>query len=256
MLQNEPYLNHSLLSSYMNVGLILPLEICQLAEKSYYNGQAPLSSVEGFIRQVLGWREFVRGIYNLKMPRYAQMNYFDASEPLPALYWGAPTNMSCLREAVLHTKVHAYSHHIQRLMVTGNFALIAGLNVQQVHQWYLEVYSDAYEWVELPNTLGMALFADGGILASKPYAASGNYIHKMSNFCAGCKYNPKETLGENACPLNALYWDFFARNRSKLEGNPRIPYVFNNWDRFGDEKQKAIIERADHIRALLQTGLL
>lgn len=208
MVKKEAYLYHSLLSSYINSGLLLPLEICQLAEEAYKNHHAPLNAVEGFIRQILGWREFVRGIYWLKMPQYADLNYLETKAPLPNFYWGAKTHMICVSEAVFHTKIHAYSHHIQRLMVTGNFALIAGLDVKQVQEWYLAVYSDAFEWVEMPNTLGMALFADGGIVGSKPYAASGKYINKMSNFCDTCYYDPNEMVGEKACPFNALYWDF------------------------------------------------
>jgi deoxyribodipyrimidine photolyase-related protein len=247
MVKGEPYLYHSLLSSYINAGLLLPREICELAEKAYKNGQAPLNAVEGFIRQILGWREYIRGIYWLKMPEYGELNYFSAKTPLPDFYWGGKTHMRCISEAVSNTKEHAYSHHIQRLMITGNFALIAGLDVKEVQEWYLAVYSDAYEWVEMPNTLGMALFGDGGIVASKPYAASGNYIHKMSNFCQSCPYDPKETLGEKACPFNALYWDFLIRNRRKLESNHRLPYVYTTWDKFDPEKQKAIRTKALEI---------
>lgn len=256
MLKGEAYLYHSLLSSYINAGLLLPLEICQLAEKAYKNGYASLNSVEGFIRQILGWREFVRGIYWLKMPEYSQLNYLNAKTNLPSFYWGGKTHMACISEAVAHTKIHAYSHHIQRLMVTGNFALIAGLDVQQVQEWYLAVYSDAFEWVEMPNTLGMALFGDGGIVGSKPYAASGKYINKMSNFCDQCYYDPKEMIGEKACPFNALYWDFMARNRHKLEFNQRLPYVYSTWDKFPADKQSAIRNKAINILALMEIGEL
>ena len=244
MVTGEAYLNHSLLASYLNAGLLLPLEICQKAEAHYRQGRAPLNAVEGFIRQIIGWREYVRGIYWLKMPEYGQLNYLNAKIPLPDFYWGKQTNMACIAEVVNQTKIHAYSHHIQRLMVTGNFALIAGLDVKQVQEWYLAVYSDAYEWVEMPNTLGMALFGDGGILGSKPYAASGKYIHKMSNFCQKCIYNPDDLLGEFACPFNALYWDFFARNRKKLAVNQRISYVYGTWDKFTELKQTAIRAKA------------
>ena len=216
MLQGEPYMFHSLLAAYLNSGLLLPLELCQMAERAFQAGKAPLNAVEGFIRQILGWREFVRGIYWRLMPDYAELNFFEATRPLPAFYWGAPTKMACVAEAVRHTKQHAYSHHIQRLMVTGNFALLAGLSPVEVCEWYLAVYADAYDWVELPNTLGMALFADGGLMASKPYAASGKYINRMSNFCKGCAYDPEDTIGDNACPFNALYWDFIDRNADKL----------------------------------------
>lgn len=244
MVACEAYLNHSLLSSYLNAGLLLPLELCQMAEAAYHAGTAPLNAVEGFIRQILGWREYVRGIYWHLMPQYASLNYLNATRKLPDFYWGGKTEMFCMAEAVRHTVEHAYSHHIQRLMVTGNFALLAGLDVQQVQEWYLAVYADAYEWVEMPNTLGMALFGDGGIMASKPYAASGKYIHKMSNFCQHCRYDPEVTIGENACPFNALYWDFLARHEDKLRGNQRMPYVYATWEKFGTEKQQAIRTQA------------
>jgi deoxyribodipyrimidine photolyase-related protein len=240
----EAYLNHSLLSSYLNAGLLLPLELCQMAEVAYHAGTAPLNAVEGFIRQILGWREYIRGIYWHFMPEYGQQNYLNATTPLPDFYWGAPTKMFCMAESVGHTRDHAYSHHIQRLMITGNFALIAGLDVKAVQHWYLAVYSDAYEWVEMPNTLGMALFGDGGIVASKPYAASGKYIHKMSNYCEKCYYDPNEMTGEKACPFNALYWDFMVRHEDKFRGNQRMPFVFSTWDKFTDEKQAEIRAQA------------
>ena len=254
MVKGEAYLNHSLLSSYINVGLLLPLEICQKAEAMYRKDKAPLNAVEGFIRQILGWREYVRGIYWLKMPEYGELNYLNAKLPLPGFYWGGKTNMACIKEVVHHTKEHAYSHHIQRLMITGNFALLAGVDVQQVQAWYLAVYSDAYEWVEMPNTLGMALFGDGGILGSKPYAASGKYINKMSDFCKQCSYNPLEMSGEKACPFNALYWDFFVRNRKKLEFIQRLTFVYSTWDRFTGPKKESIKNQAASIFNQMQAG--
>jgi deoxyribodipyrimidine photolyase-related protein len=256
MVKGEAYLNHSLLSSYINAGLLLPLEVCQKAEIAYRQGKAPLHAAEGFIRQILGWREYVRGIYWLNMPEYAELNYLQAHTPLPEFYWGSKTNMACINEAVLHTKMHAYSHHIQRLMVTGNFALIAGLDVKQVQEWYLAVYSDAYEWVEMPNTLGMALFGDAGLLGSKPYASSGKYINRMSNFCEHCRYDPQDMLGENGCPFNALYWDFLARNRNKLQDNHRLLYVYSTWDKFDKEKQEAIRNKASNTLKRMQEGAL
>lgn len=256
MMRGEPYLYHSLLSSYLNAGLLLPLEVCRKAEKAYRKGKAPLNAVEGFIRQILGWREYVRGIYWLHMPEYGEMNYFNTREPLPEFYWSAKTKMACVAEAVCHTRDHAYSHHIQRLMVTGNFALLAGLDVKQVQEWYLAVYSDAYEWVEMPNTLGMALFGDGGMMGSKPYAASGRYIRKMSNFCDRCPYDVNQTTEENACPFNALYWDFMARNRDKLKQNQRLPYVYATWEKFGAEKQRAIREKSKEIFEKMKVGRL
>lgn len=256
MVKQEAYLYHSLLAPYLNAGLLLPLELCRMAEAAYRAGEAPLNAVEGFIRQILGWREYVRGIYWRYMPEYETQNYFQATRALPGLYWGAPTHMACMAEAVTHTRVHAYSHHIQRLMVTGNFALLAGIDPQEVHQWYLAVYADAYGWVEVPNTLGMALYADGGQMASKPYAASGKYIKRMSNFCAQCAYDPELTTGENACPFNALYWDFLARHESKLRPNHRMPYVYTTWDKFGPEKQRSIRQQAAHVLQQLDDGQL
>lgn len=256
MLKGEVYLNHSLLSSYINVGLLLPLEVCQKAETAYRNGKVSLNAAEGFIRQILGWREYIRGIYWRYMPEYEELNYLNAKTPLPDFYWGAKTRMSCINEVISHTQQHAYSHHIQRLMITGNFALLAGLDVKQVQEWYLAVYSDAYEWVEMPNTLGMSLFGDGGIVASKPYAASGKYIKKMSNFCQHCSYDPEDMLGENACPFNALYWDFIARNREKLKGNQRLFYVYSTWEKFNDEKQRAIRDKAAITLARMNKGEL
>lgn len=251
MQRGEPWLYHSLLSSYINAGLLLPLELCQMAEAAFRDGKAPLNATEGFIRQILGWREFVRGIYWHHMPDYADMNYFNADRPLPGYYWGAPTRMACIREAVSHTRDHAYSHHIQRLMITGNFALLAGLDPREVCTWYLAVYADAYEWVELPNTLGMALHGDGGIIASKPYAASGKYIRRMSNFCDRCAYDPEETTTPNACPFNALYWAFVARHADRLRRNQRMPYIYASWDKFTPDKQQAIRKKA----AIMLDGL-
>lgn len=256
MVAGEPYLYHSLISSYLNTGLLLPLEICKKAEAAYHAGKAPLNAVEGFIRQILGWREYIRGIYWQFMPEYGQRNTLNATRPLPEFYWGAQTGMFCVAEAVRHTRDHAYSHHIQRLMITGNFALLAGLDVKAVQEWYLAVYSDAYEWVEMPNTLGMALFGDGGVVASKPYAASGKYIHRMSNYCEKCKYDPDEMTGEKACPFNALYWDFLVRHADKFRGNQRMPYVFSTWDKFAPEKQQAIRNQAAATLQKMAEGTL
>jgi deoxyribodipyrimidine photolyase-related protein len=245
MLSGEPYLFHSLLSAYLNVGLLLPLELCQLAEDAYRQGKAPLNAVEGFIRQIIGWREYVRGIYWLLMPDYLDKNFFAAKNPLPDFYWGRKTSMFCLNEVVDQTKKHAYSHHIQRLMITGNFALLAGIDPKEVHEWYLAVYADAFEWVELPNTLGMALHADGGIMASKPYAASGKYISRMSNFCDSCQFDPEEMIGEKACPFNALYWHFIDRNHAKLKNNQRLHFAYSNWQKMPDDKKKKILQQAE-----------
>lgn len=256
MVAGEPYLYHSLISSYLNAGLLLPLEICQRAEAAYHHGRAPLNAVEGFIRQILGWREYIRGIYWHFMPEYGERNTLHATRPLPEFYWGGQTHMFCVAESVRHSRDHAYSHHIQRLMITGNFALLAGLDVAQVQAWYLAVYSDAYEWVEMPNTLGMALFGDDGVVASKPYAASGKYIHRMSNYCEKCRYDPDDMLGDNACPFNALYWDFLVRHEDRFRRNQRMPYVFSTWDKFAPEKQKAIRNKAADTLKRMAEGAL
>jgi deoxyribodipyrimidine photolyase-related protein len=256
MVTDEPYLRHSLLSAYINAGLLYPLEVCRKAEGAYRDGLAPLNAAEGFIRQILGWREYVRGIYWRFMPGYVERNALGATEPLPWFYWSGETHMACMREAFAHTYDHAYSHHIQRLMITGNFALLAGIDPKAVHEWYLAVYADAYEWVEAPNTIGMALHADGGLLASKPYAASGNYIKRMSNFCDGCVYDPSVSVGEKACPFNALYWDFMAHHRERFSGNARMPYVYGNWDRMGADKQAALRAQATAHRAAMREGRL
>ena len=240
MIQGEPWMYHSHIGLYLNSGLLQPLECIARAEAAYHAGAAPLNAVEGFIRQILGWREYVRGIYWLKMPDYKTMNFLGAKRPLPEFYWTGETQMNCMRQCVNETKQNAYAHHIQRLMVLGNFALLAGLDPDEVNEWYLLVYADAYEWVELPNVTGMILFADGGQLASKPYAASGAYINKMSNYCGSCKYKPSVKNGPTACPFNYLYWDFLARNDGKLRGNPRLGFMYKSLDRMNDEKRKAI----------------
>lgn len=256
MVKGQPWLNHSLLAAYINAGLLYPLEVCRKAEAAFRAGLVPLNAAEGFIRQILGWREFVRGIYWHFMPDYGERNALEAHEPLPWFYWSGETKMACMAEVFAHTRDHAYSHHIQRLMITGNFALLAGLDPKAVHEWYLAVYADAYEWVELPNTLGMALHADGGVLASKPYAASGNYIRKMSNYCDGCAYDPTVAVGERACPFNALYWDFIARHRARFGTNGRMPYVYANWDRMTPERQTDLRNQARAHLVAMREGML
>lgn len=244
MLTGEPFIYHSLLSFYMNAGLLDPLAVCRRVETAYREGKAPLNSAEGFIRQIIGWREYVRGIYWLKMPDYVSLNFFDNRRRLPDFYWSGETDMSCLEQVIAQTRQHAYAHHIQRLMVTGNFALIAGVDPAEVHEWYLIVYADAYEWVELPNTLGMSQFADGGLLGSKPYAASANYINKMSDYCKGCRYDHKARTGDGACPFNFLYWDFLARNETKLAGNPRMKMVYSAWSKMDANEKRSIRAKA------------
>jgi deoxyribodipyrimidine photolyase-related protein len=245
MVEARPFVHHLLLSAYLNVGLLNPREVCRAVEEAWREGRAPLNSAEGFIRQVIGWREFTRGIYWLSMPDYAGLNFFGASRTLPDFFWWPErTSMRCMREALETTERHAYAHHIHRLMVTGNFALLAGVDPAEVHAWYLAVYLDAFEWVELPNTLGLSQFADGGRVGTKPYAASGAYINRMSGYCGGCRYDPAKRLGADACPFNALYWDFLGRNRDKLEGNARLAPVFRAIDAMGEGEKRAIRAQA------------
>jgi len=245
MLQDEAWMFHAHIGLYLNTGLLLPLECIAAAEQAYHRNQAPLNAVEGFIRQILGWREFVRGLYWQNMPGYETLNFFDAQRDLPDFYWTADTKMNCLRQSVQETIDHAYAHHIQRLMVLGNFALLAGILPAQVNDWFLSVYADAFEWVELPNVSGMALFADGGQLASKPYASGGAYINKMSNYCKGCSYSVTTKNGPKACPFNYLYWDFLDRNRAKLRANPRVGMMYRTYDRMDADKQQAIRSDAE-----------
>lgn len=230
MVQGQPWMYHSHISFYLNCGLLRPLEVVRAAEAAYKAGKAPLNAVEGFIRQIMGWREYVRGVYWLRMPEYAQENFLQAKRKLPWFYWDARTDMNCLHQCVTETRQNAYAHHIQRLMVLGNFALLAGIDPAQVNEWYLIVYADAYEWVELPNVSGMILFADGGYLASKPYAAGGAYINKMSDYCKNCSYNVKEKTGTTACPFNYLYWSFMIHNRERLGSNPRLGMTYRMLD--------------------------
>ncbi|MCC5452661.1 cryptochrome/photolyase family protein [Rheinheimera sp. UJ51] len=244
MLVDQPFLFHSLCSMYLNAGLLDVRWMCQKVEAAWRSEKVSLNAAEGFIRQLIGWREFVRGLYWLKMPDYAAQNYFSATTPLPSYFWSGKTKMRCMQQAISQTMEYGYAHHIQRLMITGNFALLAGLDVQAICDWYLAVYVDAYEWVELPNTMGMALFADGGELASKPYAASGAYVNRMSNYCKNCHYKVKDVTGEKACPFNALYWDFLDRNHEQLGQNARLQLAFKNWQRKTPEQQAAIKQHA------------
>lgn len=245
MKEGDALLFHSHLSGLINCGLLSPLACCDAAQKAYHSGHAPLNAVEGFIRQIIGWREFMRGIYWLKMPEYAAENALNAKRDLPDFFWTGETKLNCLHHAVEDTKALGYAHHIQRLMVLGNFCLLAGIDPKQVQEWFLAVYHDAYEWVELPNVSGMALFADGGFLASKPYAASGSYINKMSNYCKNCAYKVQDKTGENACPFNILYWDFMARNQEALRDNHRMGMTYRTWDKMTDEKQTTIQKEAE-----------
>lgn len=251
MVAGEDTLFHSLLSPYLNIGLLSPREICAAAEAAYSAGQAPLNAVEGFVRQILGWREYMRGIYFHAGPDYVERNALAATRPLPDFYWTGDTDMRCLSEAVRTTRQNAYAHHIQRLMVLGNFAMLAGCDPREVSDWFLTVYFDAYGWVEEPNVIGMSQFADGGLVGSKPYAAGGNYINKMSDYCAGCRYDVKARTGPNACPFNALYWDFMARNAATLRANPRLRNPYATWDRMREEDRAATRAQAAAFLATL-----
>ena len=251
MKSDADLLFHALLSPYLNIGLLLPEEVCQAALHAYRKKQAPLAAVEGFVRQILGWREYVRGIYWNRMPEYADSNYLGATRALPEFYWTGNTDMNCLKQCITATRKNAYAHHIQRLMITGNFALLAGLAPAEVEAWYLMVYADAFEWVELPNTHGMVLYADGGLLASKPYAASAAYIHRMSDYCKGCVHDPKTKLGDGACPFNYLYWHFFIRNKKQLESNPRLAMPYRTLAGMTSQRRVQIKQQAEQFLSRL-----
>ncbi len=245
----EPYLYHSRLSAAMNLKLLSPRRVVEAAEAAYRAGRAPLAAVEGFIRQVIGWREFVRGIYWTEMPAYAGGNALAADTPLPWFYWTGETPMRCLRETITQTLEYGYAHHIQRLMVTGLYALLLGVRPREIHEWFLAVYVDAVEWVELPNVIGMSQFADGGRMASKPYAASGKYIQRMSDYCTGCPFDPAQTAGPQACPFTTLYWEFLMRNEPALASAPRMELQLRNAARLPASQRQAILDRAREIRS-------
>lgn len=244
MWEGEVWLYHSHLSCALNLKLLNPREVIQAATDAWTQGHAPIEAVEGFVRQILGWREYVRGIYWTRMPEYLDQNAMQANAPLPGFYWTGETDMACLRDAIQQTLTHGYAHHIQRLMVTGLYALLLGVTPQEVHPWYLGVYVDAVEWVELPNTLGMSQFADGGLMASKPYIASGKYIDRMSNHCQGCRFNPAESTGEKACPFTTLYWNYLDRHADVLARNPRMLMQLKNLNRLTDAERAAISAQA------------
>jgi deoxyribodipyrimidine photolyase-related protein len=243
---------HSLLSFALNTKMLNPREVVGKAAVAYQAGTVPLAAAEGFIRQILGWREYVRGVYWARMPDYATENWFGHQRPLPSWFWTGDTRMRCVAHAIGQSLEYAYAHHIQRLMVIGNFALLAGLNPAAVHHWYLGVYIDAFEWVELPNTISMSQFADGGRLATKPYVSSAAYIDRMSDYCKGCHYDRKARVGDRACPFNALYWDFFERHRERLSANPRLGMVYRQLANMSPAALLAVQERADGIRAGLE----
>ncbi|MDB2653429.1 cryptochrome/photolyase family protein [Luminiphilus sp.] len=247
LVEESPWVFHGLISMYINCGLLEPLEVCERVEKAWQQGACPLSTAEGFIRQILGWREYIRGIYWLLMPEYKNRNALSANRPLPNYFWTANTEMRCLSRAIEQSLDHGYAHHIQRLMVIGNFALLTGLDVAEVCDWYLGVYVDAYEWVELPNTLGMALYADNAVIASKPYAASGKYIQKQGNHCQQCQYKPTKVTGPDACPFNSLYWRFIDQHLDRFGGNPRMGLVVANWRKRDPEERAVIVQWADQM---------
>ncbi|CUX82950.1 MAG: deoxyribodipyrimidine photolyase-related protein [Roseibaca calidilacus] len=254
MLAGDPYLYHAVIGLYLNAGLLDPLEVCERAADAYAQGHAPINSVEGFIRQIIGWREFIRGIYFLEGPGYTRRNALDHRRALPALFWGADTQMNCLHHAVGQTRELAYAHHIQRLMVTGNFALLAGVDPAQVHEWYLAVYADAYEWVEAPNVIGMSQFADGGVVGSKPYVSSGAYIDRMSDYCGSCHYRVKDKTGPRACPFNLLYWHFLIRHRDRFAGNPRMAQMYRTFDRMEQTRRDTVLTEAEAFLQKLDSG--
>jgi deoxyribodipyrimidine photolyase-related protein len=239
---------HARLSFAMNSKVLSPKEVIQTAIAAWQAApdRIAINQLEGFIRQILGWREYMRGIYWLKMPAFEELNYFEHSRKLPDWYWTGKTKMNCLKHSIGQSLEHAYAHHIQRLMITGNFALLAGINPDDVDFWYLGIYIDAIQWVEITNTRGMSQFADGGITGSKPYTASANYIHKQSNYCVNCYYNRSKRIGDDACPFNSLYWDFHDRHRDKLQQNPRLSMVYRLWVKMNPQDREAILLRANY----------
>jgi deoxyribodipyrimidine photolyase-related protein len=254
MLEGEAFLSHALISPYLNLGLLSPMEVCRAVEATWKAGRVPIAAAEGFIRQIIGWREYVHGIWGAEGPEYLIRNALGHDRPLPPVYWGGKTRMACMAAVVGQTRDLAYAHHIQRLMVTGNFALLAGVDPAQVHEWYLSVYIDAFEWVEAPNTLGMSQFADGGLLGSKPYVSSGAYIDRMSDHCGGCHYRVKEKTGERACPFNLLYWHFLARHRETFRSNPRMGQMYRVWDKMDEGHKERVLSGAEGVLGRLESG--
>jgi deoxyribodipyrimidine photolyase-related protein len=254
MVAGEARLYHSRLSALINLGLLHPLELCERAELAYRTGHARLASVEGFIRQLIGWREFIWQTYARLMPEYRTRNALGADLPVPVFYRDGETDMFCTREAMRFVLDLGWAHHILRLMVLGNFALLAGVEPQALTDWYWEMFVDGYDWVMVPNVVGMTLHADGGFVGTKPYAASANYINKMSDYCSRCKYDPKKTVGDDACPYNALYWDFIGRNERRFASNPRMSLPLRNWRAKDAAKREAIVERASELRKRIRNG--
>jgi deoxyribodipyrimidine photolyase-related protein len=255
MEETHPFLFHSRLSFALNTKMLSPLEVVEKAE-DYWEAnhqEVSLAQVEGFIRQIIGWREFMRGVYWAKMPDFASMNYFEHKRKLPSFYWTGDTKMNCMKQAINNSLDHAYAHHIQRLMVTGNFALLAGVAPDELDAWYLGVYIDAIEWVEITNTRGMSQFADGGLIATKPYVSSANYIDKMSNYCKGCFYSKSKKVGDKACPFNSLYWHFFNRHKKLLSNNFRVAMMYRTWEKMDKEKRTEILKQAESYLSTLES---
>ncbi|MEL6451261.1 MAG: cryptochrome/photolyase family protein [Pseudomonadota bacterium] len=256
MLAENRFLYHAVVGLYINIGLLDPLEVCHAVEQAWKDGDAPINAAEGFIRQIIGWREYVRGIYFHEGPDYPRRNGLNHQRKLPEFYWGGETRMRCISKAVEQTGAEAYAHHIQRLMVTGNFALLAGLDPAEVSEWYLAVYADAFEWVEAPNVVGMSLFADGGVIASKPYVSSGAYINRMSDYCKGCHYKVSVKTGEGACPFNLLYWHFLDRHRDRFSNNARMGNMYRTWDRMDADRRATVLAEAEAFLARMSDGEL
>lgn len=252
MWTDEAFLYHSRLSVLLNVKLISPRQCVDAAVAAYQSGDAPINSVEGFVRQILGWREFVRGIYWLKMPEYVSLNHLDHQQQLPSFFWDGKTEMNCVKQSMQHVLNHSYSHHIHRLMVLGNFAQLWGADPKAFHDWHMAMYVDAIDWVSLPNTLGMSQYGDGGIVGTKPYCSSGNYINKMSNFCGDCRFNYKKRVGDDACPFTTMYWEFMDRHYDQLKNNARMKFPMKNLERMRQdgEDMQAIRDRAMELREL------
>lgn len=244
MSQREPLLFHSALSFALNTKMLHPREVIDAALRAFAAGRVEIAACEGFVRQILGWREYVRGVYWGRMPDYARTNALGAHRPLPRWYWSGDTGMACLRESIGQSLRLAYAHHIQRLMLTGNFALLAGCDPKEVDAWYLGIYIDAFEWVEMPNARGMSQYADGGLVASKPYAASASYIGRQSDYCKACRYDPRRRHGASACPFNALYWDFLLRHQADFATNPRLAMPYRAWQRMSADERMATLAYA------------
>ena len=256
MWMGQPVLYHALISPAMNVKLIEPLAMARRVEAAYREGAVPLNAAEGFIRQILGWREFMRGVYTVYHDTLHETNVLDAQEPLPEFFWSAETHMACVRDVASQLKTYAYAHHIQRLMVTGLFAQLLGVRPLEVHEWYMAYYVDSVEWVTLPNVVGMSQYATGDLFTTKPYVASGAYVDRMSNYCSGCRYHPKKASGDDACPFTTLYWDFLARHRERLDGNRRMTFQLRNVDRKAPEALAEIQAHAETVRQRAREGTL